>query len=106
MPGGQASSCQVWPIIQIRDRFKNPDPGFLGHERTTINDAGDRLIGDTAASGYIVESCILRLSPDVLGEPVSLSPSPRTISAGSSLRSSAHLLKAATTERIKTIRES
>jgi hypothetical protein len=75
-PGGQAPSCQVWPIVQIRDRFKNPDPGFLGNEWTTVNDPGDRLIGDTTASGYIVESSIFRLSPDAPGERVSLPPWP------------------------------
>ena len=74
-PGGQAPSCQVWPIVQIRDRFKNPDPGFLGHEWTTVNDAGDRLVRDTAASGYIVKSSILRVSPDATWQSVSLAPS-------------------------------
>jgi hypothetical protein len=83
-PGGQAASCQIWPVVQFRDRFKNTGPGLLGNERTAVNDPRNRLVGDTATSCYIVEGSILRLSPDTPGLRVSpaLSPSYGAIRQG------------------------
>jgi hypothetical protein len=75
-PGSQAASCQVWPVAQFRDRFKNPDPGWLSNEWTTVDDPRNRLIGDTATSRYVVEGSILRLSPDVPWQSVPLAPLP------------------------------